>query len=65
MKADVHPNLAEFHRPQVAQLGKVLDEETARPQSMEIIRPPIEWIDVYPAKEQGKCAAILAAAAAH
>ncbi len=38
MKADVHPNLAELYRPKVAQLGKFLDEETARPQSMEIIR---------------------------
>ncbi len=31
MKADVHPNLAELYRPKVAQLGKFLDEETARP----------------------------------
>ncbi len=51
MKADVHPNFAERYRPKVAQLGKFLDEETARPQSMEIIRSLIEGIDVYPAKE--------------
>ncbi len=51
MKADVHPKLAELYRPKIARLGKFLDEETTRPQSMGIIRSLIEWIDVYPTKE--------------
>ena len=64
MTVDVHPNLVELYRRKVGELGKLLDDETARPQAMEIIRSLIERIDVYPSKERGRCDVVMVGALA-
>ncbi len=61
---DVQPNLAELYRRKVRELQKLLDDETARPQAMEIIRSLIERIDVYPTKERGQCDVVMVGALA-
>ncbi len=61
---DVHPNLAELCRRKVRELQTLLDDETARPQAMEIIRSLIERIDVHPAKVRGQCDVVMVGALA-
>ena len=49
-----HPNMAKLYRRKVAELRNLLNDETARPQAMEIIRPMIERIEVHAGKDRGK-----------
>ena len=55
----LHPNLPELYRRKVGELGKLLEDETARPRAMEIIRSLIERIEVHPGQERGNCQVIL------
>ena len=61
---DVHPNLGELYRRKVHELQTLLEDETARPQAMGIIRSLIERIDVHPAEERGQCDVIMVGALA-
>jgi site-specific DNA recombinase len=55
MEIAIHPNLPDLYRRKVAKLQRVLDDETTRPQAIEIIRSLIDRIEVHPGHERGHC----------
>ena len=60
----IHPNLPALYRRKVEQLSTLLEDETARPQAMEIIRTLIERIEVHPGNKRGQCELVLVGALA-
>ena len=61
---EVHPNIADLYRRKVMELRTLLEDETARPQAMDIIRSMIERIEVHQGPERGKPNVILVGALA-
>ncbi len=59
-----HPNMAKLYRRKVTELQSLLTDETARPQTMEIIRSMIERIEFHAGEERGKPNVILVGALA-
>jgi site-specific DNA recombinase len=64
MEVAIHPNLPDLYRRKVARLQKVLADEAARPQVVEIIRSLIDRIEVHPGKERGHCEVLIVGALA-
>jgi hypothetical protein len=48
----IHPNLADLYRRKITRLQQALDEETTRPQVIELIRALIDRIEVHPNHER-------------
>ena len=61
---EVHPNIADLYRRKVMELRTLLEDETARPEAMDIIRTMIERIEVHQGPERGKPNVILVGALA-
>ena len=59
-----HPNLVQIYAKKVENLREVLNDETARPEAMEIIRSLIDRIEVYPGQRRGQCDVALVGALA-
>jgi len=53
MEIAIYPNLADLYRRKITRLQRVLDEETTRPQVVELIRSLIDRIEVHPSHERG------------
>jgi site-specific DNA recombinase len=51
----VHSDFPELYRRKVARLQRLLHNERARPQVVEIIRSLIDRIEVHPGQERGHC----------
>jgi site-specific DNA recombinase len=51
---DIHPNVAELYRRKVNELQALLDDETSRPQAMEIVRSMIDHIEVSESETGGE-----------
>ena len=71
LKADIrsatvepHPNTGELYRRKVGGLQKLLNDETARPEAMEVIRSLIDRIEVHAGNARGKPEVILVGALA-
>lgn len=63
-EVEIHPNVAELYRRKIAQLQSLLDDETARPEAMEIIRSMIDRIEVRPGAKRGQAEVTLVGALA-
>jgi site-specific DNA recombinase len=50
----IHPNLPELYRRKVSDLTSLLEDETSKPEAMDIIRSLIERIDVHPGPKRGQ-----------
>ena len=61
---EIHPNLPDIYRRKVSNLQEVLEDETARPQAVEIIRSLIDRIEVRPGLPRGRCEVTLVGALA-
>src|SRR6516165_6447705 len=61
---EIHPNLPDIYRRKVSNLQEVLEDETARPQAVEIIRSLIDRIEVRPGPPRGRCEVTLVGALA-
>jgi site-specific DNA recombinase len=61
---EIHPNLPDIYRSKVSNLQEVLEDETARPQAVEIIRSLIDRIEVRPGLPRGRCEVTLVGALA-
>ena len=59
-----HPNMAELYRRKISELQSLLSDETARSQTMEIIRSMVDRIEVHAGKERSKPEVILVGALA-
>ena len=57
-------SLPAVYRRKVAELQKVLDDETTRPHAVEIIRSLIDHIDVRPGLLRGRCEVVVVGALA-
>src|SRR5262249_34997164 len=64
MEIAIHPNLPDLYRKKVAKLRQVLNDESTRPQVVEIIRSLIDRIEIYPRSERGHCDVLLVGALA-
>jgi site-specific DNA recombinase len=63
MEIAIHPNLADLYRRKITRLQNVLDEETTRPQVIELIRSLIDRIEVHPSHERGSKVVVIGAIA--
>src|SRR5262249_8660982 len=64
VELEVHPNLPDLYRRKVARLQHLLEDETARPQVVDIIRSLIDRIEVHPGRERGHCEVVIVGALA-
>ena len=61
---ELHPNLPDLYRRKIVQLKQILDDETTRPQAVDIIRSLIGHIEVHPGQERGHCDVVVVGALA-
>ena len=61
---ELHPNMADLYRKKVMELQSLLNDDTSRPQAMELICSMIERIEVHIGEERGKPNVILIGALA-
>lgn len=61
---EIHPNVAEIYRKQIQQLHSLLDDESTRPEAMEIIRSMVDGIVVRAGGQRSKADVILEGALA-
>ena len=61
---ELHPNMADLYRKKVMELQSLLNDDTSRPQAMELICSMIERIEVHIGEERGKPNVILVGALA-
>ena len=64
MEIEIHPNLPDLYRRKVTRLQQVLNDETTRPQAIEIIRSLFDRIEVHPGRARGHCEVIIVGALA-
>ena len=57
--------MVDLYRRKVGELQILLDDETARPQAMDLIRTMIDHIEIHVGAERGKPDVILVGALAH
>ncbi|MBT5263353.1 MAG: hypothetical protein HOL85_00865, partial [Rhodospirillaceae bacterium] len=60
----IHPNIAELYRRKVQDLQTLLEDETSRPQAMEIMRSLVDRIEVAPGTKRGEPEVLLVGALA-
>jgi hypothetical protein len=61
---EIHPNFPDVFRRKISNLQQVLQDETAGPQAVEIIRSLIDRIEVRPGLPRGRCEVTLVGALA-
>jgi hypothetical protein len=61
---DIHPNLPDLYRREVASLQQVLDDESTRPQTVDTLRFLIDRIEVRPGISRGRCELVIVGALA-
>jgi hypothetical protein len=59
VEVEIHPNIPELYRRKVGKLQALLEDETTRPQAMDIVRSLVEHVEIHPAEERYRCGAIL------
>ena len=59
-----HPNIAELYRRKVQDLQTLLEDESSRPQAMEIMRSMVDRIEVSPGTKRGEPEVLLVGALA-
>jgi site-specific DNA recombinase len=55
LMVEIHPSLPDLYRRKVANLQQVLEDETTRPEAVDIIRSLIDRIEVRPGVPRGRC----------
>jgi site-specific DNA recombinase len=60
----IHPNIAELYRRKVQDLQTLLEDESSRPEAMEIMRSMVDRIEVSPGTKRGEPEVLLVGALA-
>jgi site-specific DNA recombinase len=63
-QVELHPNLADLYRRKVTELKNILNDETTRPQAVDIIRSLIDHIEIIPGQKRGQCEIVVVGALA-